>query len=78
MAHSDSFRINVSIADMHRLTARILDVSNVFKNTNVSICERYLDWFEIYDTNVPLNRDDGPFCLQYMNGIQGTKPAGRK
>ena len=28
--------------------------------------------------NVPLNRDDGPFCLQCMNGIQGTKPAGRQ
>ena len=28
--------------------------------------------------NVPLNRDDGPFCLQLMNGIQGTKPDGRR
>ena len=25
-----------------------------------------------------LNRDDGPFCLQCMNGIQGTKTAGRQ
>ena len=30
VAHSDSFRINISIASMHRLTASILDVSNAF------------------------------------------------
>ena len=49
---------------MHRLTARILDVSNVFKNTNVPINEivwvspphYYIDWFEISYPNVPLNR----------------------
>ena len=35
-------------------------------------------WFEISYPNVTLNRDDGPFCLQCMNGIQGTKPAGRQ
>ena len=28
--------------------------------------------------NVPLNPDDGIFCLHCMNGIQGTKPDGRK
>ena len=69
---------------MHRLTARILDVSNAFQNTNVPIHERvcfspppyYLDWFEISYPNIPLNRDDGPFFLQCMNGIQVTKPAG--
>ena len=38
----------------------------------------YLDWFERSYPNVPLDRDDGPFCLQCMNGIQGTKPAGRQ
>ena len=71
---------------MHRLTARILDVSNSFQNTNVPIHERvcvsappyYLDQFERSYPNVSLNRDDGPFCLQCMNGIQGTKPAGRQ
>ena len=53
---------------MHRLTARILDVSNAFQNTNVPIHERvcvspppyYLDWFLRYYPNVPLNRDDVP------------------
>ena len=30
VAHADSFRINISIASIHRLTSRILDVSNVF------------------------------------------------
>ena len=60
---------------MHRLTTRILDVSNAFQNTNVTIHESvcvspppyYLDWFEIYYPNVPLNQDDGPFCHQCMN-----------
>ena len=59
---------------MHRLTDRILDVSNAFQNTNVPIHERvfvsppayYLDWFERSYPNVPINRDDGPFCLQCM------------
>ena len=71
---------------MYRLTVSILDVSNGFQNTNVTIHERvcvsptpyYLDWFEISYPNAPLNRYDGPFCLQCMNGIQGTKPAGRQ
>ena len=86
MAHADSFRINISIADIHRLTASILDVTNAFQNTNLPIHERffvspppyYLDWFERYYPNVPLNRDYGPFCLQCMNGIQGKKPDGRQ
>ena len=68
---------------MHRLTARILDVINEFHNTNIPIHERvcvsspsyYLDWFEKSYPYVPLNRDDGQFCLQFMNGMQGTKPA---
>ena len=37
VAHVDSFRINIFIADMHRLTAIILDVSTVFQNKNVPI-----------------------------------------
>ena len=73
VAHADSFRINIAIASMHRLTARILDVSNAFQNKNVTIHERvyvsqspyYLDWFERSYPNVALNRDDGPFCLPY-------------
>ena len=79
MAHAASFRLNVDFASIHRLNARILDVSNAFQNTNVPIHEiicvsplsYYLNWFERYYPNVPLNRDDGPFCLQCMNGIQG-------
>ena len=71
---------------MHRLTARILDVSDEFKNTNVPIHERvcvspppyYLDWFEISHPNLHLNQYDGPFCLPCINIIQGTKPVGQK
>ena len=37
--HSDSFRINIDIADMHRLTDKILDVRNEFQNTHVPIIE---------------------------------------
>ena len=63
MAHAESFIINISIADMHRLTARILYVSNAFQNKNVPIHERfcvslppyYMGWFEIYYPNVTLN-----------------------
>ena len=86
MVHDDSFRINIDIAAIHRLTARILDISNAFQNTNVPIHEifcvspppYYLDWFEISYPNVPLNRYYVPFFLQCMNGIQGTTPAGRQ
>ena len=38
----------------------------------------YLNWFERSFPNVPLNIDGGPFCIHCMNGIQGTKPAGRQ
>ena len=86
VAHTESFRINIAIAYMHRLTAMILDVSNAFNNTNFPINERvcvipppyYIDWFEIYYPNVPLNRDDGQFSTQCMNGIQVKNPAGRQ
>ena len=78
MAHADSFRINISIASMHIITARILDVSNDFQNTNVPIHERvsvipppyYIDWLEKSYHNITLNIDDVPFCLQCMNGIK--------
>ena len=71
---------------MHRLTARFLHVSNAFQNTNVTIHERvcvipppyYLEWFEISYPHVTLNRDDGPFFLRCMNGIQGKNPSGRQ
>ena len=74
LTHSESTLLS-------QLTARILDVNSVFQNTNIPIHEifcvsptpYYLDWFERSYPNVPLNRDDGPFCLQFMNGIQGKK-----
>ena len=86
MANADSFRINIAVASMHRLNARILDVSDAFKSTNFPIHERvcvspplyYINWFEISYPNVTLNRDDGTFCLQCMNGIQGAHPYGRQ
>ena len=72
VAHADLLRTNISIADIHMLTANILDVSNAFQNKNVPVHEivcagpppYYLDWFEISYSNVPLNLDYGPFCLQ--------------
>ena len=78
VAHADSFRINKAITDMHRLTARMLDVSNAFQNGDVYIHERscvipplhYLYWFEKNHPNVTINRDDGPFYIQCMNQIQ--------
>ena len=76
----------MSIAAIHRLNAIILYFSNEFQNKNFPIHERvcvspptyYLDWFEISYPNVPLNRNDGPFCLQCMHGIQGKKTAEKK
>ena len=84
VAHAKSSRINIAIADMHRLTASILYVSNSFQNTNIPINEivfvspppYYLNCFERSYPNVPLNWDYGPVCLQFMNGIQETKPPG--
>ena len=86
VAHADSFRINIDIAAMCRLTASILDVSNVFQNKNIPINERvclspttyYLDWYERTYPNVTLNLDDGLFFLRFINEIQGTKPSGRQ
>ena len=79
MAHYDYFRINISIADMHRLAARILDVINAFQNFENPIYERvcvgpppyYLDWFGNFYPNIPLNRDEDNVFLWCMNGIQG-------
>ena len=84
MAHDESLKSNIAISSMHRLTDRILDVSNAFHNTNVPIhgivCvglpPYYLYWFERSSHNVTLNLDDGPFCTQCMHGIQGTNPSG--
>ena len=86
MAYAESLRINISIAAMYKLNDRILDVSNAFQNANITIHERvcvstspyYLESFERYYPNVPLNQDEGTFCLQFMNGIQGTKPYGQQ
>ena len=86
VAHANSIRINIDIAAMYRITARVLYVSNAFQNKNVIIHERvcvspppyYLYCFETSYPNVPLNRYNGPFCLKCMNVIEGTKPAGRK
>ena len=83
VAHAELFRINIFIEVIHRLTAIILDVSNYFQNENVPIYERvcvspppyYLYWFEKYHPNIRLNKYDGTFCIQCMNGIQETKPA---
>ena len=71
---------------MHRLTERILDVSDEFHNTNVPIHESfcvstppyYLGWFEITYPNVLFNQCYGPFFHQLIHLIQGTKPAGRQ
>ena len=54
VAHADYSIINISSAALHRLAARILDISNYFHNANVPIHERvcvgpppyYLDRFE--------------------------------
>ena len=55
VVHADYFRIKAAIAAMHRLNAKILDVSNEFQNTYVTnnkiVCvsqpHYYIYWFEI-------------------------------
>ena len=79
VVHAYSFIINTAIAAMHRLTTSILYVSNAFHNKNIPIREivyvstvhYYLDWFEKYYSNVPLNQNDGSLFIQCMNLIQG-------
>ena len=61
VAHADSFIINIAVTVMQRLTVSILDVSNAFQNTNVTIHKivcvspppYYRDWFEISYPNFP-------------------------
>ena len=68
---------------MHRLTVRILDISNLFQNTNVTIHEivcvspptYYLEWFEIFTPMFLSIEMMVYFFSQFMNGIQGTKPS---
>ena len=63
MAHADSLIINIAIAAIPKLTASILYVSSAFQNTDVPIHEKvcvvpppyYLDWFENFYPNVPIN-----------------------
>ena len=77
VAHANYFIIKISIAYMHIITARMLDVSDSFQNTNVPIHEIVyvitspydLDWFDISYPNVTLNRCEGQFCVQCMHVI---------
>ena len=86
VSHSESFIIKISIVLVHILTSRIFDVTNSFQNKNVPIHKivyvspppYYLELFEISYPNVTLNRDDGPFFIQCMDEIRGTKLAGQK
>ena len=35
-----------------------------------------MEWFDKNHNIIPINRHDIRFCLQYMNGRQGTKQSG--
>ena len=86
MANNNSFRINIAITAIHKLTDRILDVGNAFQNTIFSIYKilyvitppYYLEWFEKYHPNVPLNQYYGSFPPQCMNINQVTKIDGQQ
>ena len=64
VANTESFRINIVIVAIHILTAITLDVFKSLHYTNFPTNERvcvspppyYLDWYEKYYPNVPLNR----------------------
>eukprot|EP00978_Attheya_sp_CCMP212_P024647 scaffold77789_cov56-Attheya_sp.AAC.1 len=71
------------------MTLAIADVKNAFQNTMILVGERahvtmppyYLQWFRHKYPNVKitsLEAEADKYCLQSMNAIQGTKPAGHQ
>ena len=63
VSHAEYLIINITITDIHRLTAMIWDVSNDFQNNHfpineivcVSLPPYNMDWFEQYYPNFLLN-----------------------
>eukprot|EP00978_Attheya_sp_CCMP212_P041486 scaffold238472_cov35-Attheya_sp.AAC.1 len=85
-----SIRITIALASGHNMTlVAIADVKNAFQNTMIPVAERvhvtlppyYLQWFKRKYPKVqitPLEEDGDKYCLQSVNAIQGTKPAGHQ
>eukprot|EP00978_Attheya_sp_CCMP212_P001989 scaffold4105_cov47-Attheya_sp.AAC.2 len=76
----------VALASSVRITIAIsIDVNNAFQNTmipegqrqHLSLPPYYISWFcRKYPTVTIEEAPDGRYCIQTINAIQGTKPAG--
>jgi hypothetical protein len=89
VATACSIRIVVALAAGHNMTIGIADVKNAFQNTMLPVGQRahltmppyYLQWFRRKYPMVkiePLASEADKYCLQSINAIQGTKPAGNQ
>jgi hypothetical protein len=89
VATACSIRIIIALAAGHNMTIGIADVKNAFQNTmlpisqcaHVSLPPYYLQWFRHKYPNIkiaPLASESDKYCLQSINAIQGTKPAGQQ
>eukprot|EP00978_Attheya_sp_CCMP212_P018612 scaffold51284_cov67-Attheya_sp.AAC.2 len=65
VAMACSICITIALAG-HSMMLAITDVTNAFQNTMIPIAEQI----------TPLKEEGGKYCLQSVNAIQGTKPAG--
>jgi len=84
-----SIRIIIALAAGHGMTLALADVKNAFQNTMLPVGERvhltlppyYHAWFRRKYPNVriePLADEKDKYCVQSINAIQGTKPAGHQ
>jgi hypothetical protein len=87
VALASSVRISISIAAAENMIMAIIDVKNAFQNTmipedqrqHLSLPPYYISWFRRkYPTVTIEEAPDGRYCIQTINAIQGTKPAGRQ
>ena len=53
-----------------------IQIFSIHERLCVSPPPYYIDWFEKYYPTVHLNQDEVPFFIQFMNGINVTKPSG--
>jgi hypothetical protein len=87
VALASSVRIVVAIGAAENMIFGIIDVKNAFQNTMIPSGERqhlslppfYIHWFRRKYPLVPIEESkDNRYCIQTVNAIQGTKPAGRQ
>eukprot|EP00978_Attheya_sp_CCMP212_P035888 scaffold158805_cov35-Attheya_sp.AAC.1 len=84
-----SIRVVIALAAGHGMTLALADVKNTFQNTMLPVGERvhltlppyYHAWFRRKYPNVRIEQladEKDKYCVQSINAIQGTKPAGHQ